>query len=133
MFKTALPALAAMLLVVSSAKADDSLEFDLANISDADITIEEVDFDVDMDALEADADDGLMSGQGDELEEAIGACFRRFGYGYRGYRGYRHFGGYYGRSCYRPIYRSYCYNTYSYCRPVYNYCAPIYRSYWGCH
>lgn len=124
MFKTALPALAAMLLVVSSAKADDSLEFDLDSISDADISIMEVDFDIDVDALEADTDDGLMAGEGDELEEAIGACFRRFGFGYRGYRhfggfrGYR-YGGFYG--CYRPLYRS-CY------RPIYR----CYRSYWGC-
>lgn len=127
MFKTALPALAALLLVVSSAKADDSLEFDLANISDADITIQEVDFDIDVDALANDANDGLMSGEGNDLEEAIGACFRRFGY--RSY--HRGWGGCYsyGYSCYRPVYN----HCYSYCRPVYNYCAPIYHSYWGCH
>lgn len=128
MFKNALPALAAMLLVVSSAKADDSLEFDLANINDADITIQEVDFDIDVDALEANAEDGLMAGEGDELTDAIAACFRRCGY-----RSY-HYGGYYN-SCYsycRPVY-NYCYTNYYSCyRPVYRCCAPIYRSYWGC-
>ena len=127
MFKTALPALAAMLLIVSSAKADDSLEFDLADISDADISIEEVDFDVDLDALESDDTDGLMAGEGNDLEEAIAACFRRCGY-----RSYRHCN-YYSYRCYRPVY-NYCYRPVYRCyRPVYNYCAPIYRSYWGCH
>lgn len=135
MTKTLLAACAALMLVVSSAKADDLMEFDLDSITDADISIEEVSFDIDVEALEAETDDGLMSGNGDELEEAIGACFRRFGYGRRGfggYHGYRGWGGYNNFHCYRPVYRS-CYYNSCY-RPIVRHCVtPIYRHYWGCH
>ena len=67
---------------------------------------------------------------GEESEDAIEACFRRFGYRYGGWG--------YGYRCYRPYY-SYrvCHPTYYCYRPVYHYsCYPVvtyYRSYWGCY
>jgi len=116
------------LTLLASANADD-LSIDVASIADAEVEIVENDFDVDVDALAADA--------GEESEEqAVEACFRRFGYNYRSWGcGYRN-------SCYSGYYN----NCYSYCRPLYSYrticysppvcrviATPIYHYYWGCH
>ena len=125
MLKKVIFAIAPMLMVVSSAMAEDNLlsGLDVSSINDAQIEIEDVSLDIDMDALADEAGDA---------DEAIEACFRRFGYygGYRGY-GYGHFG------CYRPYYtyRAYTYPSYFCYRPVYTYVtyAPIYRHYWGCY
>ena len=77
-------ALVPLTMLASSVKADDDLNIDVASIADADVSIVEADLDIDVDQLTADA--GTEDG-----DDAIEACFRRFGYrgGYRGYRGYQ--------------------------------------------
>ncbi len=126
MLKKVLFAIAPMILVATSVMADDSLlndvaKMDLSAISDAQIEIEDFDLNsVDVDALAGEANG--------ESEDAIEACFRRFGYGC----GWNYYG------CYRPHFYSYSYCHPSfYCyRPVYyyTYCTPvIYRYYWGCY
>ena len=121
--KKLLFAIAPLCLMVATVNADDNdLKFDLASISDASIEVEDVGLDgLDVDQLGAQAD-------GENGDDAIEACFRRFGY--------RH--GCYSR-WYRPCY-SYNYGCYSsypsfYCyRPIYRYAvAPIYNYYWGCY
>ncbi len=124
--KKALFAIVPVCMIATVGVADDDLFNELStvsvdSISDADIAIEESFADIDVDAL--------LDGTTADNDDAVEACFRRFGY--RSYRHYGHYGyGYrYGcgyrtfRSCYTPSY--YCY------RPVYSYC-PSY-SYWGCY
>jgi len=117
--KFALALMPLALLATSSVKADDDLSVDVASITDAAVEIETADLDIDVDALSADA--------GEDTEDAIEACFRRFGYRYRGWGGYRHWGGCYNYC--RPLYsyRSFCYT------PIYHVCRPIYNCYWGCY
>ena len=113
------------LTLVASANADE-LDLDLSSIQDADISIVDGDMDIDVDGLSADA--GEEAG-----EDAIEACFRRFGYRYGGWGGYRHWGGCYNRciSYCRPLYS---YRTITYCPPVYRtVLTPVYSYYWGCH
>ena len=123
--KFALALMPLALLATSSVKADDDLSVDVGSITDAAVEIETADLDIDVDALSADA--------GEDTEDAIEACFRRFGYRYRGWGGYRHWGGCYNR-CYNFCRPLYSYRTISYCPPV---CrtvlTPIYSYYWGCH
>jgi len=120
----------ALVLMAGSAMADDSItaaDLDVASINDADNTVVEANFDVDVDALS-----GKTSEKG---EQAIEACFRRFGWG--GYCGYNY--NYCYSSCYYPCY-SYnycyqpCYHTYYVYRPV---CYTSFVSYplyhWGCY
>ena len=121
MLKNLLLAIAPLALIVSTVSAEDDLfNLSAASISDAKIEIEEPGLgEVDVDGLAAEA--------GDSQDEAVEACFRRFGYGNRGY-GYG-----YGYSYYQPCY-TYTYYTYPtlYCyRPVYYY-TPVYH-YWGCY
>ena len=124
MLKNMLFAIAPLALMVSTLRADDSdISIDLSSISDAQIEIEEVNLDnLDVDQLAAEAD-------GEGSEDAIEACFRRFGYRYGGYRNW---------NCYRPYYSySYCYPTFYCARPLYHYAysyavRPIYHYYWGC-
>ncbi|TWT78934.1 hypothetical protein CA13_03310 [Planctomycetes bacterium CA13] len=123
-------AVAPMILVASSVVAEDNLLSKIANM-DLNDSIASV---TDSDNLgQADVDSLLNEGEEASGEEAIAACFRRIGYGYRhgGYRSYH--------SYYRP-----CYNTYSYgysssyypryrsYTPCYSYYTPVYTSYWGC-
>jgi hypothetical protein len=87
----------------------------------------------DADALGQADVDALLGDEENSGEEAIAACFRRIGYGYR-YRGHRSYSHYGYRSFYN-CYRSYhhCYTpVYSYCRQVYHNYAPFYNNYWGC-
>jgi hypothetical protein len=126
--KIALALMPLALVATSSAKADDGLSVDVASISDANVEIVTNDVDIDVDALSANA--------GEESEDAIAACFRRFGYNRRSW----------GRSYHNSRY-SQCYNScYNYCRPLYSYrticysppvyrcvVTPIYHYYWGCH
>ncbi len=125
MLRKMLFAIVPMVLAISTVSADEPLELNLSSISDAAIEIEEPSLDdLDVDALADKAD-------GEAPEEAVEACFRRFGYRYSGYGyGYRY-------RCYRPYY-SYrpCYPTYYCYRPVhhYTYAVPTYyHSYWGCN
>jgi hypothetical protein len=128
MFRKIMFAMVPMALVVSFVSADDSLlNLNLAEINDAAIEIDTASLDdLDVDGLAADAGS-------EDSEDAIEACFRRFGYRHRGY-GYGYGYGYGG--CYRPYY-SYqpCYPTYYCYRPVHHYTYPVitYRSYWGCY
>lgn len=123
MFKKVTLVLVSLVVMASTATAGDDLFNELAssngvNITDAAVEIDEVGLDLDVDELAKDADG--------EEDDAIEACFRRFGY-----RSWGNGCGYGYRSCYRT-YRNY-YNNYScYCRPIYNYCAPV-VSYWGCY
>ena len=128
MLKKIVLAMMPLTLLAASAQADDDLTIDVASIADADVEIVENDLNIDVDALSADA--GEESG-----EDAIEACFRRFGYRCG------HWGGYhntYFNSCYNACY-NYCrplytYRTISYCAPVYRCIAtPVYSYYWGCH
>ncbi|UUO09172.1 hypothetical protein M4951_12845 [Blastopirellula sp. J2-11] len=128
MLKKIMFAIVPVCLFTVALRADDSLSFDLSDIKDADVSIVEEGFDLDVDLLAADA--------GSESDDqAMEASFRRFGYHSRGYRGYGHrnygyrsYGYGYGYSCYRPYYSCY--------RPVYRapVCyTPCYTSYWGCY
>ncbi len=126
MFKKLSLMVVALVLMAGSVMAGDAITSDdLASISDADNTVVEANLDVDVDALT-----GKTSEKG---EQAIEACFRRFGYG--GYCGYNY--NYCYSSCYYPCY-SYCYQpcyyTYYVYRPVCytSYCHyPLYT--WGCY
>jgi hypothetical protein len=126
MLRKLLFAIVPMVLAVSTVSADETIDLNLSNINDAAIEIEDVSLDgLDVDALADKAD-------GEGSDEAIEACFRRFGYRHRGYR----YGGY-GYSSYRPYY-SYrqCYPTYYCYRPVHYYSYPVvsyHRNYWGCY
>ena len=122
MLRKILFAMVPMALVVSFVSADDTLpEFNLAEISDAAIEIDTAS----LDGLDV---DGLAAEAGEDTEEAVEACFRRFGYRHRGY-GYG-----YGHGCYRPYYSyRHCYPTYYCHRPVYTYPVVSYVSYWGCY
>ncbi|MCC9607930.1 hypothetical protein LOC68_02620 [Blastopirellula sp. JC732] len=127
MLKKVLFAIVPVLLFTVALRADDSLGLDLAKIQDADVSIVDEGFDVDVDKLAADA--------GAESEDkAIEACFRSFGYRSYGYCGYSSYGCYnygcynYNYGCYRPYFYTY--------RPVYYspVCyTPCYTSYWGCY
>jgi len=126
MFKKIIFAVVPMMLLATVTIAEDNLlsGLDVSSIQDADISIEEANVDLDFDALSGEAGD-------EEGEEAIEACFRRFGYRSFGYRSYGFRGYGYGRgySCYRP-----CYSHYYTYRPVYRpYCYPVVRTYWGCY
>jgi hypothetical protein len=115
-FKKLSLAVVAVALMTGSAMANDLLDsagFDLAAISDANNVVLEANLDVDLDTLANKAGD----------EEAVEACFRRFG----GWGGWGGFGG-----CYYP-YHSFCYRPVYFCQPVYytTYCYPLYH--WGCH
>ena len=123
--KVTLVMFSVFMLAASNAMADDDLLNELANgqaqnISDASVEIEDFDLNVDVDALAENA--------GSE-NDAVEACFRRFGY--------RSWGHGYGYRCFRPVYR--CYNYYRplICRPIYHsyhtYCAPVVTHYWGCY
>ncbi len=123
MFKNALFAVAALVVLVSSVRAEDGLleGLDTSAIQDAQVEIQQPDLDgLDVDQLGAEAGS-------EESEDAIEACFRRFGYGGYGY-GYG-FRRYY--SCYRPFY-SYGYHHYHCYRPIVRVCRPVYY-YWGCY
>ena len=113
-------ALMPLAMLTASVSADDDLQIDVTNITDADVDIVTGDLDIDVDALTEQA--------GEDTEDAIEACFRRFGYGYRGW-GYRYFGGCY--NYYRPLctYRPIRYAP-PICRVV---LAPVYTYYWGCY
>ena len=135
MFKRFLFAAAPMMVVASSVMADDSL---LSAVSKMDFANSDA---VAANAAEADdlckADVEALLGEGEESsgEEAIAACFRRIGYGYRHGGGHRNFGCYNGfHSWYNPCYTSYySYPAMSCYRPVtYSYCTPVYSNYWGC-
>jgi len=112
MLKKLILAAVPMMFVATIAVAEDDLlaDLDVNSIQDAEISIEQAGFDVDFDELADNAG---------EEDEAIEACFRRFGYYGYGYR------------CYRPCYyRTYYYSCY---RPVYYHSYyPVYRHYWGC-
>lgn len=128
MFKKLSLMVVALVLMAGSAMAADVLsaaDLDVASISDADNTVVEANLDVDVDTLAAKTSD--------KGEQAVEACFRRFG-GYGGYGGCYN---YCYSSCYYPCY-SYCYQpcyyTYYVYRPVCytSYCHyPLYN--WGCY
>jgi hypothetical protein len=111
-----------LLAVGSFASANDNLLDEVASlnagsIDTAEIAIEDIGLDLDVDALSADVENG---------EDAIEACFRRF------------YGGYYGghRGCYGFNYGWHrpCFHNYYCYRPVYTYCyTPVYYHYWGCY
>ena len=124
MLRKFLLAVAPMLLVAGTVTADDSL---LATIAKLDGTQENVQLE-DEDTLGKADVDALLGENGEDSEEAIAACFRRIGYGYR-YRSYRHSYSYYNPVCYNYSYVNHfrCY------RPVtYSCYTPCYTSYWGC-
>ncbi|PQO44397.1 hypothetical protein [Blastopirellula marina] len=124
MLKKVLFAIVPVFLFTVALRADDSLGINLSDIQDADVSIVDESFDIDVDKLASDA--------GAESEDqAIEACFRSFGYRSYGYCNYGYnygcYGGY-GYNCYRPYFYTY--------RPVYYspVCyAPCYTSYWGCY
>jgi hypothetical protein len=117
-------AVLAVVLMIGSAMADDSIDsLDIASISDADNAVVEANLDVNV--------DDLANKVGDD--EAVEACFRRFG-GYCGYNYGCYNYCYNYNYCYQPYCYSYCYQPTFYCyRPVVyqSYCYPL--SYWGCY
>jgi len=130
--KILLLAVAPLALLATSAMASDDVldqvaDLNVASISDASISIDDGLANLDVDSLSDKAGS-------EKSDEAVEACFRRFGYGggYGGYCGYNY--NWYG--CYSPCYSyNHCYYqpvvTY---RPVYytTYCYPTF-SYWGCY
>ena len=130
MFKKLSLMVVALVLMAGSAMAADVLtaaDLDVASISDADNTVVEANLDVDADTLAAKTSD--------KGEQAVEACFRRFG-GYGGYGGCYNYNYCYS-SCYYPCY-SYCYQPCYYTYYVYqpvcytSYCHyPLYT--WGCY
>ena len=123
MLKRILFAVAPLMLIAGTVVADDDLLSSIATLEGDTTAAAAVE---DSDPL-GQADVDALMGDGDESdEEAIAACFRRWG----GYYGYRHF--------YRPFYRSYYrpfYHSYNYCYPTYytySHYTPVYRAYWGC-
>ncbi len=134
MLKRILLAIVPVTMLAASVQADENeLVINAASITDAGAELVEINLDVDVDQLTADAGS-------EEPADAIEACFRRFGYGGRGWGGGwgRHWGGGYGggygywNQC-RPFYN---YTAYHCVRPLYH-CgyaaAPIYNHYWGCY
>ncbi len=119
MLKNVMLAIVPLLLMVTTASADDDLlssvgNLDVAAISDASIDIDEGLGDFDVESL-------AQQAGGDETD-AIEACFRRFGYGFGGY-GYG-FGGHgFG----------YGFGHWNYYRPYFAYCYPVFNYYWGCY
>jgi len=130
--KNILIAMAPMCLLVSSAMAQDDLFSDLASgktdsISAAQSELQDLSLDgLDVSALTQDAGTQAKA-DSTTSDEAIEACFRRFGWG-----GYRSYNSCWYNSCwYNP-----CYYTYYCYRPCYSYsyCYPTtYCSYWGCY
>lgn len=127
MFKKILFAVVPLALLATTAMASDDVldqvaDLKVASISDAQISIDDPAAALDVDAL------GEQAGT-EKSDEAIEACFRRFGYGYGGYCGYNY-------SWYSPCYSyNYCYyQPYVTHRPVYytTYHYPAF-SYWGCY
>lgn len=124
MLKKLIFALMPLAMISATANAGDELSVDVDSIQDAGVEIVEMDLDIDVDQLAADAGE-------DQVEDAVEACFRRIRYNCRnwgcGYN-YRSYGCY--NYC-RPLYN---YRTISYCHPVYRaVAAPVYHYYWGCH
>ncbi|TWU38320.1 hypothetical protein [Novipirellula artificiosorum] len=126
-------AVAPMILVASSVVAEDNLLSRIANmeLSDSVAAVDDRD-----DLGQADVESLLNEGEESSGEEAIAACFRRIGYGYR-HSGYRSYHSYY-RPCYNTSY-SYGYNfsssyypRYHSYAPCYSHYTPVYTSYWGC-
>ena len=123
-------AIVPMVLAIYSVNADETLDLDVSSISDAAIEIEEPNLDdLDVDALADKAN-------GEGSEDAVEACFRRFGYGHSSYGygyGYRSYRPYYSYHRYYPSYHSY--------RPVHYYRYPVvsypvvsyHHNYWGCY
>lgn len=128
-------AVAPLMLIASSALANDDLLSAVAKLdqSKSDSTLSAT---ADAESFgQLDVDTLLADGDQPTSEQAIAACFRRIGYGYRYGRGYRSYGRFCGyRNWYYPSYTTYyTYPALSCYRPVtYSYCAPIYSSYWGC-
>lgn len=134
MLKRFLFAVAPMLLFAGSVMANDSLLSTVAkmDLNKADTVAPES---AELDDLgQADVDALLGDGEEAAGEDAIAACFRRIGWGYRGGCGYRSYGRYSYRSWYRPCYRTYySYPAVSCYRPVcHSYYTPVYTNYWGC-
>ena len=124
MFKRVTLVIVSMLVLTSATMADDDLLNELANskgtnIADASIEVEDFNLDVDVDALAENAGSD---------EDAVEACFRRFGYRRWGCYGYS-----YGYRCFRPVYN--CYTVYRpyFCRPIYHHYYRPFVSYWGCY
>ena len=135
MLKKFLFAVAPMVLVASSVMADDSLLSSVAKMDLDGAVADTSQVDADDDLGQADVDALLGEGEEQSAEEAVAACFRRIGYGYRSY-GYRSYGyrSYGYRSWCNPCYRSYYSYPSLHCyRPVsYSCYTPVYSSYWGC-
>lgn len=130
MFKKMLFAVVPMLMVASSVMADDDLLTAIASLDADKVAVAAVD---DADKLGQADVDALLGDDDADGEEAVAACFRRFGHGC-GYGSYSYRSYYncyspcysYGYSCYTPV-------TYSYYTPVtYSCYTPCYTSYWGC-
>jgi len=135
MLKRFLFAVAPLMLLASSAMAEDDLLSAMAKLDKSKST-SNVATTVDANSFgQLDVDSLLAEGGQTTDEEAIAACFRRIGYGYRYGRGFRSYGRYCGyRTWYYPSYTTcYSYPALSCYRPVrYGYCAPVYSNYWGC-
>ncbi|MFG0287517.1 MAG: hypothetical protein ACF8CQ_05055 [Rhodopirellula sp. JB044] len=129
--------LLAGLMMSLTARADDDLLSRLASAElDPSAAVESSEDGSDIDDTEfGQADVDALLGDGEDAadgEEAVAACYRRFGRSY----GYRHYGysTYRYSSYYTPTYPSYYRYTpsYYYTPVTYSYYTPVYTSYWGC-
>ncbi len=138
MFKRFLFAVVPMLMVANSVMGDDDLLSAIASLDGDQSPVAAEVANADTDLLGQADVDALLGDDEADGEEAVAACFRRFGGCFGGYGSY---GGF--RSSYCNYGYSYnCYPTYNYCyTPVrYTYCPPVtytcytpcYTSYWGC-
>lgn len=125
MFKNFLLSVAALALMVTGVFAEDDLLKDVASLNASSITDAQIAIE-DGTGSGLDVDGLAQQAGGEKSDQAIEACFRRFGYG----------GGYCHYNFYNPCYTySYCYPQFYCYRPVYyySYCYPVYTHYWGCY
>jgi hypothetical protein len=135
MLKRFLFAVVPTLLVASSVRGDDDLLSAVATLQGDQSPVAAEVADADTDLLGQADVDSLLDEDETDGDEAVAACFRRYGGGYGSYGGFRssycNYG--YSYSCY-PSY-SYCYTPVHYTcyTPVtYGCYTPCYTSYWGC-
>ena len=134
MFKKILFAVAPMMLVAGSVMADDDLLSKIAKMDTTDVKNDIAEVEETDDLGKVDVDNLLGDNEEESTEEAVAACFRRYGRSYRSnsYRSYN-----YGYT-YNFGYTTHCapvhtyYPSYHYTPVTYSHYSPVYTSYWGC-
>ncbi len=140
MFKKFVFVAVAMVMAANSVMANDDIASMLANLDGAKDKSAQI---ADADLLGQKDVDALLGEDKEDGEEAVAACFRRYGHsGHGSYGNYGNYGCYggYHNNWYTTSYSynycapTYCYTPVTYCyTPVtYSCYTPCYTSYWGC-